>query len=97
MQGGEPAARRPVPTRQPQAPHAAPSRSSETAPQPCEPFQPQAKAGCPVVEAHHRCTSRSLHRGRPTGELQAEWGCFQEDPPGLGRFLRKLPACEAGL
>lgn len=87
-----PAARRPATTRQSQAPHVAPSRSSETAPQPCEQVQPQARAGCPAVEAHPRCTSRSLPRSKPTAELQAERGCFREDPLGLGRYLRNLPA-----
>ncbi len=92
-----PAARKPAANRQSQAPHVAPSRSPETALPPCEPVQPQAKAGCPVVEARHHCTSRCLPRGRPTGELRVARGCFREDPPGLGRCLRKLPACEAGL
>jgi len=87
-----PAARRPSTTRQSQPPHAAPSHSPETTPQPCEQVQPQAKAGCPIVEAHPRCTSRCLPHGRPTGEPQAERGCFLEDPPGLGRSLRKLAA-----
>jgi hypothetical protein len=66
------AVRKPAAICQPQAVHAAPFRSSETVPRPCEPSQPQAKAGYSAAEAHPRCTSRSLHHGRPTVELQAE-------------------------